>query len=51
MPPYKGKAVFIMYRVYVIDDEIWALKGVISTFPWEEYSFPLPEAALTLRLP
>lgn len=28
-----------MYRVYVIDDEIWALKGVISTFPWEKYGF------------
>lgn len=28
-----------MYKVIVVDDEIWALKSIVSVFPWEEYGF------------
>ena len=28
-----------MYKVIVVDDEIWALKSIVSTFPWAEYDF------------
>lgn len=28
-----------MYKVVIVDDEYWGLKGVINSFPWKEYSF------------
>ena len=33
-----------MYRAVVVDDEKWALRGILHTFPWAEYDFSEPEA-------
>lgn len=30
-----------MYRVLIVDDEPWVLKGIINTFKWEEYGFEI----------
>ena len=34
-----------MYRVLVVDDEYWALQGVIRSFPWEKYGFEVVASA------
>ncbi len=28
-----------MYRVIVVDDEYWAMKSIVNTFPWDEFGF------------
>ena len=32
-----------MYRVLLVDDEIWSLKGLESSFEWEEEGFSVME--------
>lgn len=36
-----GKVAVIMYSVCLVDDEIWALRGLESSFPWEKYGFEI----------
>ena len=35
-----------MYTVFLIDDEIWALRGLQNIIPWEEYGFCIKKTFL-----
>lgn len=38
--------IFFMYRVILVDDDEWILRGIEHTFPWEKYNFKV-EASFT----
>ena len=35
------KVAVIMYSVSLVDDEIWTLRGLELSFPWEKYGFEI----------
>ncbi|MNL55447.1 putative response regulatory protein [compost metagenome] len=30
-----------MYKVMIVDDELWAIKGIRNAFDWEKYGFEI----------
>ena len=38
-----------MYRVAIVEDEIWILRGIQKTFQWKEYGFEVSYASTNAK--
>lgn len=37
----KIKGVSIVYKLFLVDDEIWVIRGLMKMIPWEELGFEI----------
>ena len=37
----KIKGVNIVYKLFLVDDEIWVIRGLMKMIPWEELGFEI----------